>query len=100
MAGAGVARVTDIAVCTCTAHKSPVSTIGIIIQGSDDSFSDGLSVARVGDIGICDCGHVTIVASGSSVHLTNNKQTARIGDSTTGSPIGTIATGSSKFISG
>jgi uncharacterized Zn-binding protein involved in type VI secretion len=60
------------------AHKGDgIDHGGIILDGSPDTFCDGVEVARVGDNALCDIhGPVTII-SGASTTKTNGKETAR-----------------------
>jgi hypothetical protein len=68
---------------------------GIIITGSSNGFSGGLSTARLTDITIGGCGHTGIIASGSPNCNCNSLGKARVGDLVTGCNIGTIITGNS-----
>lgn len=79
-----VARVTDIheGICGHGAPCCPHSVIGEIVEGSGDTFTNGLQQARDNDLVHHNCPHCgtgRIVASSNSVFV-NEKKIARLDD--------------------
>lgn len=86
------ARVTSLAfgVCLIPGHGP---TMGMIITGSGDDSSQGLSSSRVTDLVLSFCGDIGIIVTGSSTVSINNLERARVGSIFTGVYSGTIITG-------
>lgn len=78
--GQQVARIGDIVVGTCRAHKSPRSYTAILTTGSGVVTANGQGVCRVGDTGVTDCGHTVQIISGSGVAKSDGVPVARVGD--------------------
>lgn len=89
-----VARMGDTCVGTCYAHQTPIPMSGIIQAGSSHVFCDNLLVAVDGDIVIGGCGHVGILSASSAVLEVEGRRAIRIGDTFSGSFVGTVVAGS------
>jgi uncharacterized Zn-binding protein involved in type VI secretion len=89
-----VARIGDIAVGTCRAHKSPVGCAGPVVSGSPTLDIDGRPCARIGDVVAFNCGHSGIVVSGSPTTDVDGRRMARIGDLVVGPMTAVICSGS------
>ena len=66
---------------------------GMIITGSPNAVSSGLSQGRLSDMTIGWCGHPGIIVSGSVTSVTNGLSKARIGETVVGCNIGIIISG-------
>jgi uncharacterized Zn-binding protein involved in type VI secretion len=89
-----IARMGDIAVGTCRAHKSPQGCSGPIVTGSSSFDVDGRPCARVGDVVSFNCGHSGVIASGSTSSTVDGKGIARVGDIVVGPMNAIIVAGS------
>lgn len=89
----GIARLTDTGSGYCSSHRRNVT--GVITTCSSSVVTDGgLGIATTGDIVTASCGHTGVIQGTLNNIMTNNKATAKIGDSFTGIFTGTITTGS------
>jgi uncharacterized Zn-binding protein involved in type VI secretion len=93
-----MARMMDIAVGICTAHKTPINTIGYVMAGCSTVLINGLPAGRMMDMVITACGHYGYIVNGSSTVLTQSIPAARMSDNTMGPFIGTIVQGSSNVL--
>lgn len=79
-----VARVTDIheGICGHGAPCCPHTVSGPIVEGSPNTFTNGLAQARDGDLVHHNCPHCGIgwVVASSETVFVNGKSIARIGD--------------------
>ena len=82
-----IARVTDEhrGICGHGADCCPHNVVGEIVEGSPDTFANGLQVARLGDMVEHDCPHCGIgwISSSSSTVRANGIGVARLGDAVT-----------------
>jgi len=100
-----IARVTDRHSGSCGHGLDccPHSVIGIITQGSPNSFVNGLEIARLGDAVIHDCPHCGTgnISSASTTVFANGIPVARRGDRVTyPGGVGRIDTGSPNTFTG
>lgn len=87
-------RLSDMWTGVCLCHTGPIPMVGIIITGSPNDKSGGLSQARLTDITLGNCGHTGLVVSGSPNCKANSLGKVRIGDTVSGCNVGTVITGS------
>lgn len=88
-------RTGDVGVGICFAHSPPQNYTTVLVNGSVNCNSDGLSMAFVGTPGISTCGHMTIAMTGASFVDADGIKLHRVGD--TGANFGPyiLVTGSS-----
>lgn len=94
-----IARQDDRTDGTCyhPSHVPPLVTGGTITTGSSTVYVGGSPIARKGDTVVADCGHTSVITSGSELITTAGlgEQIARVGDSVGSGPYeATITTGS------
>lgn len=89
-----IARVGDIAVGTCRAHKTPRACSGPVVTGSSTTDVDGQPLARLGDVVAFNCGHSGTIASGSGTATCDGMGIARVGDIVVGPMTAMIVSGS------
>lgn len=90
-----ISRVTDRTRGVCYGHRYPITVGGSIIQGSPDTYANGLKIARIGDMVRADCGHISKIITGSPDVYANGIKVARLGDKVSGIYIATIISASS-----
>ena len=82
-----IARVTDEhrGICDHGELCCPHNVVGTIVQGSPDTFANGLQVARLNDAVVHNCPHcgTGFVSSASGAVRANGIGVARLGDAVT-----------------
>ncbi len=79
-----------IGICHHRDHSSPKEVEGIIITGSSDVIAGDLGLVTIGDIFLGECGHTSVMITGSETSFINNKQQCRIGDQFDGDITGVL----------
>jgi uncharacterized Zn-binding protein involved in type VI secretion len=74
-----IARMGDMVLGTCTAHKRPITTIGYIYPTFSKVLVNTLPISRMGDMVITACGHIGYVITGSSTVFAENLPVAKMG---------------------
>ena len=90
----GVARVTDRTHGTCYGHKTPISVGGTIVSGDGTVNAESLPIARIGDVVQADCGHTSVIVTGSPKTFASGISVARLGDNVSGIYVATIISAS------
>jgi hypothetical protein len=94
---AGQARVGDIGVGVCShrEHDKPINMVGSIVNGAPSVMSNYAGSATSGvSIVLSTCGHVGIIAGGSSMVQSDVASNAHVGSPFSGDFSGIIVTGS------
>ncbi len=92
-----VGRMGDMTIGICLLDRNTVT--GTIFPNPSSVFINSLPAGRMGDMVITSCGHVGIIASGSSTVMAGSIPLARLGDFVTGNYIGNIIEGSATVLS-
>ncbi len=87
------ARVSDMCIGVCVAHKSPQPVSGVIITGARTKKTEGMPTAQITSMIVTSCGHSAVVMSGSAKETSECLFTSRLTDNVVGPFTGVISSG-------
>jgi hypothetical protein len=90
----------SIGIGTCYCHDSPINTCGIIITGSNLKLVNDLPSAKIFNLIMANCGHVSMLVTGSQNVLCEGIGQATVNSVFSGCFNGIIVTGSDNHFSG